>query len=488
MRACIVFVMALLLCHSVVNAEYYLYFMNNTNENMTLMNTCDSKLPGSACKVHHNGKLDAFKRVESHVINYDQHITWGHQYTLITYFSMPGDEKEVRNNFFETVFHGDFIGSHIVEIGISVNGVKHVLLDDKNSKDKVLPNKIGQLDYKYTDGNTYTFYVNAQADHVSDQGIDSIYYSIDKKPSILSSEEDNELTVVTYNIQAFPNYIGIALDLNKMDSRVHYLSNVDAMKHADVVVFQEAWDHASRDVLKNMFHNTYGYSYDPVPDNTHLKPLNSGLLILSRHPFTQKYFVNYQDHQSLVDADRLSNKGAAYFKIDKNGKSYNLIATHTQAQDDQKSLAVRQEEFRIINKEIINNHGLSIPAHEPLFFLGDTNTSFYNKHEFDYMQSTLNLNAEGVTQNLSKAPRFSYDSSLNLMIDPKVTEYGLYDMVLPVKGFLQPSKSVSQITPLRALDSNRMYQRSLNTKLYNYGDVELSDHFMVQAKFTFDGY
>jgi hypothetical protein len=37
--------------------------------------------------------------------------------------------------------------------------------------------------------------------------------------------------------------------------------------------------------------------------------LNSGLLVLSKYPVTKQHFLNYQDHQSLVDADALSNKG-----------------------------------------------------------------------------------------------------------------------------------------------------------------------------------
>ncbi len=474
----------LLLSH-LAFSEYYLYMMNNTQDDMTIMNTCDGKLSSSACIAMNSGRLPAFKRVESHKINYDEGITRNHHFTLHTYFSMPGDDKNVRNNYFDITFEGDWIGSHITEINLYIDGKEVNLLNDDNHKHKVLPNEIGRYDYTNGKGETYTFYVNAQADHVTDQGIDSIYFAIDKKPVVLSSKSDDELTVVTYNIQAFPNYIGIALDLNKMDSRVHHLSKIDALRHADVIVFEEAWDHASRDVLKNMFHSVYPYSVDPVPENTHLKPLNSGLLVLSKYEVTKKYFVNYQDYQSLVDADSQSNKGALYFNINKHGHNYHLIATHTQAQDDQKSLDVRQEEFRLIKEKIIDNHDLAIPTHEPLLFLGDTNTSFYNKEQFGYLKKALHLDAANVTENIEKNPKFSYDSSLNLMIDPSVTEYGLYDMVLPVKGYKMPTKAVSQITPLRALDENRMYQRSLNTKLYNYGDVELSDHFMVQAKFSY---
>ncbi len=475
----------LLLFVPLVHAEYYLYFMNNTHDALTLHNTCDSSLSSSKCSVHNNGQLEAFKRIHSHTINYDSGIHLNHRYTLINYFSMPGDEHHVRNNYFETTFEGDIIGSHIVDIKLTINGHTHVLLNSNNSEYKVKHNQLASFSVKHSDGHEYFFYVNTQKDHYSDQGIDSIYFTVHTKPTILSSSADNELTVITYNIQLFPVYAEVALDLNKPSTRVHYLSKMDALQHADVVVFEEAWDHGSRDILKNMMHKTYPYQYDPVPGNTHGHPLNSGLLIFSRYPMTKKMFVNYQDHQSLVDADRFSNKGAAYFRINKNGKGYNFIATHAQAQNDAKSVSVRQEEFRIIKQNIIDNHFLSISSHEPLIFVGDTNTSFYDKSQFDYMKSTLNLNSDGVLNNLYKTPKFSYDSSLNLMVSPSVTEYGLYDFAMPVKDFLQPSKILSQITPLRAVDQQSMYSRAWIRKLYHYGDIDLSDHFMVQTKFTF---
>ncbi len=99
-------------------AEYYLYMMNNTNEEIVILNTCDDNLGSSECSTLNNGKLPAFKRNKVHHINYDQGITRNHHYTLRTYFSLPGDENKVKNNYFSTTFEGDFIGSHITEIDV----------------------------------------------------------------------------------------------------------------------------------------------------------------------------------------------------------------------------------------------------------------------------------------------------------------------------------------------------------------------------------
>ncbi|MCW7554639.1 endonuclease/exonuclease/phosphatase family protein [Endozoicomonas gorgoniicola] len=514
MKAHIAFILAILIYHTSAYAEYYLYFMNNTYGEITLRNTCDHRLDSPYCRALNTGKLDAFKRVESHSINYDSGIDEGEDYTLKSFFSIPGSENTADNNYFSTTFHGDFWGSHITEVSVYVDGIQHVLLNkssdnkssgnkssgnkssgnkssgnkssgNKSSGNEVLPDEVGSVAIRHSDGNTYTFYVNAQKDMASIQTIDHLFYAIDKKPTLLSSESDNELTVITYNIKAFPDYIGLVLDLNKVDSRVRYLSQADALRKADVLVFQEAWDSYSRDTLKKKLHDIYPHSYDPIPESYHLRPLGSGLLALSRYPITNTTFVNYQDYQDLQGDDDYSNKGAAYFKIDKNGKAYNLITTHAQAGGGNNSIAARREEFRIIKREIIDSKALAIPNHEPLLVLGDFNTDFYDKKQFGHLQSILNLNSENVLNNLFKTPKFSADSDLNLMIAPEDRSHSILDMVLPVKDFLQPVSSLSQITPLRALDDNRMYQRSYNAKLYHYGNVELSDHFMVQAKFTF---
>jgi len=79
-------------------------------------------------------------------------------------------------------------------------------------------------------------------------------------------------------------------------------------------------------------------------------------------------------------------------------------------------------------------------------------------------------------------PKYSYDNRLNLMIASNIHERGMYDYIIPVEGFAKPTDIQHQIVPIRATDDNRMYQRSKNIQQYSYGDIEVSDHFMVQAK------
>ena len=174
----------------------------------------------------------------------------------------------------------------------------------------------------------------------------------------------------------------MALDLNKVNSRIAYLVTQPDVKNNDVIVFEEAWDRNIRKTLKEKLHENYPYALDPIPNKTHGKPFNSGLLVLSKYPITATSFVNYQDYQSLVDADALTNKGALYFKINKKGVYYNIIATHTQAQDDSNTIKVRQQEFSLIKDKIIASTQINIPKDEPLILMGDLNTDSDTQHSW----------------------------------------------------------------------------------------------------------
>ncbi len=466
-----------------VHASYNIYLMNNTQESVNVSNVCDDSISSPVCNENSISSLSPLQRIQTFTLNYDQGLKNGKEYTLKSYFKIANSPVD---NYFSIKVRGYFIGTEIRSIDAHINGHDYNLLNSNNSYGKVVPNIMGN--YTFTDGKKeYTVYATAQHDHSTTQGIDSIYFTIHEKPETLDSVPNkNVISVMSYNIQAFPNYMGVALDLNKMDTRIKYLATMANVNNYDVVVFQEAWDSGARDILKHSLRNSYPYVMDPTPDNIHGLVFNSGLLAFSKYPITKEKFVNYQDYQSLVDADKLTNKGALYFQLDKNGKIYNMITTHAQAQDYAEAIKVRQEEFNIINEHIVDDPALNINKNEPLLLVGDINTDLYNPEQMEYMRETLNLDLSGMQNTLSEAPKYSYDSTLNLMIDPSVSEKGLYDYAIPFNNYQKPIKSEFQITPVRAVDFADMYQASANMKLYNYGDIEISDHFMVQGRFTFE--
>lgn len=460
--------------------------MNNTQNNLYLLTECSGISDGNNCKTlgSEGISLSAFKRMEVFTINYDEGVKTGKTYTLKSYFNVNNQAQ--KRNFISVTVKGDMVGSRIQSVDTYIDGQYHNLLNSNNSSNKVLPNVLGHFSYTDIDGSKYTIYATAQHDKATAQGIDSIYLTVDKDSPVLAAENDpNVLSLMTYNIQAFPNYIGLGLDLNKLNIRMDYLSTKAMIDNYDVISFQEAWDRDSRKEIKANLAKYYPYSLDPVPVNDHNVALYSGLLVLSKYPITASKFIDYLDYQNLTDADMLSNKGALYFQINKNGRRYNFITTHTQAENDAKALGARQEEFGLIRDYLINDPKLNISKNEPLILMGDLNTDYYTSSQYDYMKNILNLDDNWLNNTLYQNPKYSYDSDLSLMMPKGTNEHGMYDYIVPINGYTLPQKVDYQITPLRAVNYEPMYNKSYNMQLYSFGDVEISDHFMVQGKFYF---
>ena len=474
--------LVVLLCSTSVYADYNLQLMNNTSDDLYVHNECTGVEDGNGCLTNqHDVEFQPFKRNEIFKINYDKGMKSGKDYVLKSYFSFT--RNQIKSNFISVTFHGDSIGSHVKSIDLFYDGNKYNLLN--SNKGKVSPDEVGGVNVTYL-GKNYRVLASAQHDFNSSQGIDSIYLSVNKDFQIFDSDsKPNNLSIMTYNIQAFPEYMSVPLDLNKLTTRIDYLSNWLKNKNYDIVAFQEAWDRASRTKLKARLASEYPYSIDPIPENGHFLPLNSGILILSKYPIQQQSFLNYQDYQTLTDSDKLANKGAVYFKLNKLGRHYNFIVTHTQAQDTSEAIMVRQEEFGLIKKHIIENPKFSIDKSEPLILLGDLNTDLYNQSQFNYMVNTLDLNNTFIKNTLNHNPKYSYDSEINLMIKPGTDEQGVYDYIFSVNGYQQPYKVDYQMMPVRAVDFAPMYRKSSGINLYNRGNIEVSDHFMVQAKYYF---
>ncbi len=466
-------------------ATYQVYFMNNTHQAIKIVDDCSAFLSGACQDKNPQGSLKAYQRKQTFTINYDEKIKHGKSYVAKTVINFSDHTVAV----ISATVKGDLIGSHLTQVSFAVNGENYTLLDDKNSSHKVLPDRLVGHTFTTAKGNTYTLYVDAQKDHDTTQGIDSLYFTLHEKHAVLKPRAiASQLGMITYNIQAFPNYIGIALDLNKMNSRVNYLVHSDYLKNTDVVMFEEAWDHDIRKVIINGLKSIYPYFVDPVPENDHLKPLNSGLLVLSRYPITRHAFIDYQDYQTLVSWDNYSNKGALYFKVNKLGQDYNIIVTHVQAGGDSakvnaQALKLRRQEFLLIKEHLIDGLGLS--KEQPLIIAGDLNTDYYDKSDYGFLQKTLNLGRMGMTNSVYAEPLYSSDDELNLMKERTTSGGSVLDYISPVLGFKQPFSVKRQITPVRAVDSNRMYQRSKDIKIYHYGNIETSDHFMVQSVFYY---
>lgn len=137
------------------------------------------------------------------------------------------------------------------------------------------------------------------------------FFSLSFFISITASAGGPSVKVLTYNIWGLP--LGISKDL---PARVKMICEVLKEKSKapdgwDVIVFQEAWQVLDQKHLKKC-----GYPYSATFDKT---ALSSGLMMLSKYPFSEKKRVKYPgygfDPEAFFDGEGIARKSGVMAKI-----------------------------------------------------------------------------------------------------------------------------------------------------------------------------
>ena len=183
---------------------------------------------------------------------------------------------------------------------------------------------------------------------------------------------------------------------------------------------------------------TFPYTTDPNEDSG--LRLNKGVVVLSKEPIIQP--AVYRVFTQACGEDEGANKGFIHVKIRKNDKTYNIIATHTQADTDacifgSTPEGIRKAQFEQIKQYIDESlRTKAMDTSEYLYIVGDLNV-VEESAEHAQMMSILSTN-EPVHRDL----KYSWDPHLNSIASYKNSGWNqdgqLLDYILSVKGFAQP--------------------------------------------------
>jgi endonuclease/exonuclease/phosphatase family metal-dependent hydrolase len=166
---------------------------------------------------------------------------------------------------------------------------------------------------------------------------------------------------------------------------------VEQLKHQayDVIVFQEAFEKKAREILWEGLKEKFPFAAGPG-DGGFLK-INSGVWILSKFEFTSVASIEYN---TCKVADCTSKKGAILVEFLKNGKLFQVIGTHLQAENYPE---VRKIQFMDIAEKLLKPFE---KENVPQFIVGDLNTM---PHEMGYSDMLSLLNAEDCAPRKSKS-------------------------------------------------------------------------------------
>ena len=283
-------------------------------------------------------------------------------------------------------------------------------------------------------------------------GYDDFYYTISNNTPTEPLAAANSLKVLTYNIYALP------LVASDISARLQELPA--HLKGYDAIMLQEAFSSDSPAMMRALA------SEYPYQTTILRKPLsgvnvyNGGVAIVSRYPIGRTEQFVYPD---CTGTDCFADKGFVYAEIIKQGKAYQVLATHAASFDTDAARQMRQAQFRLMRQFVEQK---AFARTDTVLYGGDFNV---NKLKFpdDYAAMQQNLNAAVPMSTGYTASTF----------DPRVNYYAAkydtveyLDYVVVSKAHRQPSFSKNDVRVPRTT-ADALWKR-----------WDLSDHFPVMAE------
>lgn len=172
-----------------------------------------------------------------------------------------------------------------------------------------------------------------------------------------------EIKLLTWNVFMLPKPI----NFTKQAERTPMIAAELKKSDYDFIVLQEAWIARFRNTVTKELKDKYPYSIHLPRVRRLFKLLNSGLLILSRHPFE---VLNHHYYNNCTHSDCFSSKGVLLIEATlPSGKKVQIATSHLQAWNDKKALEVRKFQLEEAN-DLFKTY--SRPG-VPLIFAGDFN-------------------------------------------------------------------------------------------------------------------
>ena len=269
----------------------------------------------------------------------------------------------------------------------------------------------------------------------------------------LAGGEATSFRVLTYNAHLVP----WPIDNENSDEAAARIGAV--IGDYDVIIFQEAFEDSSRDILKNSLMAKYPHQTDVVGKDG-IFTQDGGVFMVSKWPIEYTAQRLYGDvcRGGLFgdNGDCLADKGVLYARIRKEGKPLHVFGTHMDADAKDKpghDRDIREQQMAIIRNLIDDLH---ISPQEAVVIAGDLNVDLYRSGE--YASMLRNLGSVHPLPPGGDARGFTTDDGRQYL-----------DYVLYSERHVMPEYSSNEVVFPR------------------YQGKDLSDHYAVHGDFGFYG-
>jgi endonuclease/exonuclease/phosphatase family metal-dependent hydrolase len=210
--------------------------------------------------------------------------------------------------------------------------------------------------------------------------------------------QTKQLRVLSYNI-----YIRPFVYSNNGDFKEERLNSFieTVLPNYDVITLQEIFAMGWTNRKKKLIHEakSQGFEYHTTVHGSWTKPIDSGLLILSRYPILDTDSIVFSEGMNI---DGWSTKGVLSALIEYNNSKILVITTHTQAEYDStnpKYFEIQQHQLQELSEFVKKKH-LDNPE-VPILLTGDFNVnsrvtpdSDGKEHSKNYQKTMEILNFE----------------------------------------------------------------------------------------------
>ena len=272
----------------------------------------------------------------------------------------------------------------------------------------------------------------------------------DDNSQTTASTDTRNLKILSWNIYMLPRMV------IRKGKRERAYAIVDELKKTDydIIVFEEAFLPAARKIILAGLGGLYQFQYGPVNNSPNIKT-NGGVWILSKIKMDVVKTIQFKE---CATWDCLARKGAMLLQGTWNGKTFQLMGTHLQADEFQE---VRYKQMDEIYTELLapyRTNGI------PQIVCGDMNTEAEIKERYCTMLDCFGAeNGE-----ISGVEKCTYDGVNNEIAQSYgVKDKTTYDYILLRKNGMKVN----------------MIRRSVS--ILKKGKKQLSDHYGIVCELNF---
>ena len=274
-------------------------------------------------------------------------------------------------------------------------------------------------------------------------------------PVVTSDEEEcseeRNMKILSWNIYMLPK---IVPEKGKMD-RAHAIVEEIKKSDFDVIVFQEAFHKGARKIIREGLKDLYPHMFGPANDGGFNIRISSGVWVISKIDLKM---LNTVQFKNCAGNDCFARKGAMLLEGEYNGKPFQILGTHLQADGFNK---IREKQMDQIYLELLaENKKEGVPQ----IICGDMNTESEMKEHYCSMLDCL----DAQDGDISSIEKCSYDGENN----PLAQSFGI-------------KKKVNYDYILVRNNGTKMKSMQRFVSVMRKGKKFLSDHYGVVCELKF---